>query len=336
MTSLTNKKFLICAPANFYSGGPTLSHQLCDKLIQRGYQASIFYYNYNGNENASPVHPYYKELKLPYTLHVVDEDDCVIITNETFTDIFNNIKRSKKIIWWMSVDFFWDAWKCNIPGVKNKIRHFLLKIKCHKEFSRHFDVKRKDVLHFSQCNYVYDFLIKYGIKKKRIYPLSDFIENIDVPLTSSPKEDIVLYNPKKGLAFTELLMQQAPEIKWVPIINKTPLEVRKLLLKSKVYIDFGHHPGKDRLPREAALFNCCVITGLKGSARYSTDLPIPEKFKIEGSEKNIPTIISLIKELLSAYEENIKNFEAYKNIILKEEEKFDSDLSTILHDFRSI
>lgn len=334
MSSLKNKKFLICAPSNFYSGGPTLSHQLCNKLIQLGYQAAIYYYKYDINDNSSPVHPYYKDLNLPYTLKLIDEEDCVIITNETFTDIFRNIKKSKKIIWWMSVDFFWDAWKCNIPGIKNKLRHFLLRIKCYKEFSRHFNVKKKEILHFSQCNYVYDFLIKYGIKKKRIFNLSDFIESIIIPSTYSIKEDKVLYNPKKGLAFTELLMQGAPEIEWVPIVNMTPIEVRRLLLKSKVYIDFGNHPGKDRLPREAALFNCCVITGRKGSARYSTDLPIPEKFKIEDSVKNIPVIISLIKEMLLCYENYIKEFEAYKNTILKEEEKFDQDLSEILHNCR--
>ena len=29
--------------------------------------------------------------------------------------------------------------------------------------------------------------------------------------------------------------------------------------KTKVYLDFGYHPGKDRMPREAALFNNCII-----------------------------------------------------------------------------
>ena len=27
-----------------------------------------------------------------------------------------------------------------------------------------------------------------------------------------------------------------------------------------IYLDFGYHPGKDRMPREAALFNNCIIT----------------------------------------------------------------------------
>ena len=33
----------------------------------------------------------------------------------------------------------------------------------------------------------------------------------------------------------------------------------------QVYIDFGHHPGQDRLPREAVQCGCVVITGTRGS-----------------------------------------------------------------------
>jgi len=33
----------------------------------------------------------------------------------------------------------------------------------------------------------------------------------------------------------------------------------------QVYIDFGHHPGQDRLPREAVQCGCVVITGKRGS-----------------------------------------------------------------------
>ena len=39
--------------------------------------------------------------------------------------------------------------------------------------------------------------------------------------------------------------------------------------KTKVYLDFGYHPGKDRMPREAALFNNCIITNKKGSAKIN-------------------------------------------------------------------
>ena len=48
----------------------------------------------------------------------------------------------------------------------------------------------------------------------------------------------------------------------------TPEQVVDLMSESKVYIDFGNHPGKDRIPREAVINGCCVITGVRGSARF--------------------------------------------------------------------
>ena len=45
------------------------------------------------------------------------------------------------------------------------------------------------------------------------------------------------------------------------------------------YIDFGPHPGMDRLPREAALAGCVVITNCEGAANFQEDLPLPSEFK---------------------------------------------------------
>ena len=87
----------------------------------------------------------------------------------------------------------------------------------------------------------------------------------------------MLYNPKKGIEFTRQLIEAAPDLNWVPLENMSNEEVRGKLKTSKVYIDFGDHPGKDRFPREAAISGCCVITGKRGSAAYD-DVPIPEDF----------------------------------------------------------
>lgn len=53
--------------------------------------------------------------------------------------------------------------------------------------------------------------------------------------------------------------------------------------KSKVYIDFGNHPGKDRIPREAAISGCIVITGKRGAAAFAEDVCIPETYKFDES-----------------------------------------------------
>ena len=44
-------------------------------------------------------------------------------------------------------------------------------------------------------------------------------------------------------------------------------QIINIFKKTKIYLDFGYHPGKDRMPREAVLFNNCIITNKRGSAK---------------------------------------------------------------------
>ena len=58
-------------------------------------------------------------------------------------------------------------------------------------------------------------------------------------------------------------------------------EVREALCKVKVYADFGSHPGRDRMPREAALCGACVLTNRRGSANFAEDVPLPTLYKLD-------------------------------------------------------
>ena len=103
-------------------------------------------------------------------------------------------------------------------------------------------------------------------------------------------------------------------------------EVKVLLSQSKVYIDFGNHPGKDRLPREAALLGCCIITGKRGAAKYDEDVSIPAKYKFDDVKKEIEKIGNMIKECIDNYEINIKEFEDYRKKIANERKQFEKDV----------
>ena len=143
------------------------------------------------------------------------------------------------------------------------------------------------------------------------------------------KKDIVAYNPKKGFSFTRKIIKHASETKFVPITNMTRQKVIENLQKVKVCIDFGNYPGKDRLPGEAAILGCCIITGKRESAKYFRDVPILEEYKFEDKEKNIPLIVEKIKNCFKNFEIHYKNFEDYRNIIKNEPEKFIKDLKNI-------
>ena len=106
-------------------------------------------------------------------------------------------------------------------------------------------------------------------------------------------------------------------------------DVVKNLLESKVYIDFGNHPGKDRFPREASILGCCIITGKKGCAHYYEDIPINDEYKFEEKEDTIPLIIRKIEECITHYDKKIIDFENYRLKIMNEKNQFINDMRNI-------
>ena len=95
---------------------------------------------------------------------------------------------------------------------------------------------------------------------------------------------------------------------------------------AKVYVDFGNHPGKDRIPREAAISGCCVITGMHGAAKFHEDVPIPNKYKVDDLEDlDVSHVRDLILDIFEHYDERIDDFEEYRTMIRGEKEKFIKD-----------
>ena len=72
-------------------------------------------------------------------------------------------------------------------------------------------------------------------------------------------------------------------------------QVTAKLLRAKIYIDFGPHPGMDRFPREAALAGCMIVTNTQGAAEYYADVPIPHKYKFQAFD--VYKIAMCLKEI---------------------------------------
>ena len=94
-----------------------------------------------------------------------------------------------------------------------------------------------------------------------------------------------------------------------------------LLKRSKVYIDFGPHPGMDRLPREAALAGCVVLTNREGAANFEEDVPLPSEFKF--AKFNVDVIASKLKECCNKHEEYGAKMKSYKEWILGQEKQME-------------
>ena len=330
------KSIYITCPAATYTGGPTLAHQLCYILNSKGYHASMWY-------QVSPllkkgtdyVHSEYKQYNNPYvTKKPKDNEDTIIISLETTVGLLNGFKKAKRYIWWMSVDNYYHKMETLLDKIKRVYFHKSFPIEYRKRLEnkrKYRVILDKDITHLIQSEYARLFLLSKNISEDSILPLSDYIE--DSIVEESKKESKgkrsdkkVLYNPKKGYAFTQELIKYMPEIEWTPLINMNKEQVINELKSSKLYIDFGEHPGKDRFPREAVLLGSAIITGKKGAAKNNVDVPISDEFKFDDDIKLLPNIKTKIHEVLDNYDSIITKFSDFKKEIQNEKEVFNQEI----------
>lgn len=323
-----NSKIYVACPASFATGGPELLHQLVYELVKLGFDAYMYYYNQEENKN--PVHEAYHDYRNGFVDSIEDCRNNILIVPEVQTNLLYEYNNIQKVIWWLSVDNYYGFLRARLK-INEVLLRALYSLKLYPRQNIYKFNKEEPILHLVQSEYARQMLKSYGIGK--ILYLSDYLNKgfIEQQLNNNSlkKENIVIYNPKKGLAFTKKLMKQAVNIKFVPVVNMTRQQVLKLLATAKVYIDFGNHPGKDRLPREAAISGCCVITGKRGSAKYYEDVMILDEFKFDESVNNITSIIGKINCCFENFEEESLKFNDYREKIKSEEREFIKDIVRI-------
>lgn len=319
---LPSSRVFIACPSQVATGGPELLHQLGHKLREQGVPAFLFYY---GKETNNPVHPAYKVYSVPFVDRIEDSAENILIVPEVKTGMVEDFKKIQKVIWWLSVDNFYRSMG-RFRLVKRVLSPFI------KGYRTYGFKPQPDIYHFFQSAYAERFLLSKNIPSSMMAYLSDYLNRDFLERSAGSaetKKNWVAYNPRKGAAFTRRIIEANPNIDWKPIINMTRDQVIELLGQSKVYIDFGEHPGKDRIPREAAISGCCVITGKRGSAAFQEDVPIPLEFKFEESASKMEAISKTIGKCLDSYGEESPKFDGYRSIIRNEEKRFDSDLAAI-------
>ena len=125
------------------------------------------------------------------------------------------------------------------------------------------------------------------------------------------------------------IIKSNPDIKFIPLINYNIDELIKVLSNSKIYMDFGFHPGVDHLPREAAILKNCVLTNKEGSANYFDAVPINENFKFEEKRNNLVNIRNKIDNIFNNFETEILNFDTYRKNLQREKKIFKEQVDKI-------
>lgn len=226
-------------------------------------------------------------------------------------------------VWWLSVDY---ALAHNPELADPAIRQ--------QYFSN------SSIMHFYQCEYAADFLRRGGAQN--VYPLYDYTDpdfvNESLIIVKGGNGDAfrrgqtVSYFPNKGghlaARFFSTFANDRGDIIPIPIENMSKNQVRRALQGSSVYIDFGHHPGKDRVPREAAISGAVVMLNRVGAARFFDDHPLPQAYLFDEADIDSGQLLAKVQDVLLNPDLHFENQRFYRQRILLEEHQFDLQVKT--------
>jgi hypothetical protein len=306
-------KYFVFAPTGGRTGGIECQAQLVDALRYHGEEAFLSFYP---TEDDGWTIQHYKSFG--YNISAQQPEDkgtSVIIVPEINTILTKKYRNSINVINWLSIDnYYQKKWESPFRDLYKRYRTLYTARLPIKSLSQCF--------HLTQSYYATKYLEKYSINAHYIgdYLNDEFFKQSK--MYQLEKKNIISYNPKKGASFTKLIQQIHPEFKMNPLQNLTRKELINELAVSKIYIDFGHHPGRDRIPREAAIMNCCLITSTRGSAGNQYDIKINDEYKFKISNKNVKEICNKISKIFNNYETHRMDQKDNVNQILNDKENY--------------
>lgn len=314
-------KILILCPGNVVTGGPEALHHLAHLLCEMGLDARMVY---TPTGSKFDIPDAYKH----FNVKVGEYEDAygdLIIFPEIYPMQALKVKHAKAAIWWLSLDNFLE--RRHQSKIRDSIRYWKGVIRGRRPLKGVSALK--DIIHFSQSHYSSQYLIENNLTPVEFFePINErfLIGNLDA--ADNGRVDEILFNPSKGRIITTKLIARFPNWKFTPLKGFSREQLSQKFSSAKAYIDFGHHPGRDRLPREAAMHGCCVVTGLLGSARNSVDIPIPSEFKLDSDAIDFEIKFELlIQSIFSNFKAQHERFDSYRSRIIGEAEIFKSQVA---------
>jgi len=320
------REIFVVAPADYASGGPELCHQLVHSLNREQRRARIIYFPFGSNQKCPPEFQ-------RYNITTATPEDVrpgsIVVLPEVFAQLLKYFPTGRIYFWWMSVDTFFKAASYSLLG-----RHITSRVVAGVQLRK---LRQRVDQHLYQSEYAREFLEASGLHPSA--RVSDYLADEYIQAASSPRHlsrsNLVVYNPSKGLDRSKLIIGELerssfpmPEI--VPLAGMNRDEVADLLARAKIYIDFGEHPGKDRIPREAVAFGTCVLVNRRGSAANFVDVPVPETFKINDRVPGFERAAAeTIRTTIESFDQSAALFDEYRRRVAQEKTVFLEDIQTV-------
>jgi hypothetical protein len=185
------------------------------------------------------------------------------------------------------------------------------------------------VYHAAQSAYAKSVLEALGIRSHMLGDYTNMALDVEkmVPLSGRPLKVALNAGGKVIVDLDDLSAQIAALCPGVDIVKITGMgqqAVYDAFASSRLYIDLGSFPGKDRMPREAALLGANILLARSGAGAYAQDYPIPEDYKIDPYD--LATVAHRAAEMLNNPEVHAPLFAPLRAAIALEKENFFGDV----------
>ena len=309
---------IVVSPGDLTTGGPEALHQLVDSINRQGGSAAVLYWA-PGDDWQVP------ELYAHYNVPVATMDEVrsarYVVLAEIHTHLRSKFKGPSVGIWWLSVDNFFER----LPRARTPLGWRLLRppgLGMHRYLARRrpkWYVGGAD-FHLTQSHYASKFLEASGMN-------STFIGDY---MNEFPKDDhhtklgTVVTNGGRGHELRQRFEEVNPHVPVTPLIGLSKAEVARAMSEATVYIDFGHQPGRDRMPRESAIRDCVIFTHRAGAGANDIDMAIPAHYRFESNDDELRRIGNLVSEVLQDPEPALAAQSSSRQQILGERDAFDA------------
>jgi hypothetical protein len=321
------ERIVILVPYGVRTGGPECCFQLSDALIRLGYRAETWLitrgeeqvlrkagllpehsaYDFaKGSGRLNPIDEYAQYRFRPFS-GTLSEVPALLVLPEIYAWAVPLFRNTRTMLWWLSADNAFSA-----LGHMN-INHLRL----------------PGTIHAAHSVYARNVVASLGMNANM---LSDYTVVPELPLDPVGRRPMKLCLNAGGKVIFNLgaicarLIEALPELEIVPITNLPRTDVYRHFSTSRLFVDLGSFPGKDRMVREALVLGANVVVAAAGAGRNSEDYVFPDAYRWDMVD--IEKLVALVVDMLTDPENHQGEFATAREIVRNEKAAFDAEVET--------
>jgi hypothetical protein len=302
------------------TGGPEAIHQLSQALNAIGVRCSLVHIGPANTVRVvggklvaqEPPHPTILQAFAEYAPQVPREiavdTDTLLIFPEGLAWLQHRFAGCGVAVWWLSIDNFFRALEADDDEDADVVLDRVL--------------GRPDLIHLHQSVYARDWLRARGVE--RLYDLGDYTSPAftTAPARGPSPAPTISYNGAKGSDLAAGFFAAHPQFDALPLRGYSRGQLRAIFRERRIYVDFGHFPGKDRLPREAAVSGAVVFVHRHASGACYDDFPLPDACKFDLEDIRSGALAARLAAVLTAPAQAWAAQETFRDRVIWERAQF--------------